>query len=199
MAENRDAARARLGRYEAVGSASSSGPLPREGRRGRQITIRHGAVDDPDETVSGQRRRVAINTRTDPLEHEYSRGRLSEAAYRTGRTYQCVIERASGLRTLSSWRDGVRVDVGISGDKAIVLALDRASQAVRVRDEVRPIIGLLGERILALTLGDGLTFTETAERLGGCGGEPSARRHAASFYAWTFRQSLEILAAEWRP
>jgi hypothetical protein len=79
------------------------------------------------------------------------------------------------------------------------LILDRASQAVRVRDEVRPIIGLLGERILALTLGDGLTFTETAERLGGCGGEPSARRHAASFYAWTFRQSLEMLAEEWRP
>ena len=96
MADNRDPARARLGRYEAVGSASCSGPLPQEGRRGRQITIRHGAVDDLDETVPGRRRRVAINTRTDPLEHEYSRGRLSEAAYRTGRTYQRVIERTSG-------------------------------------------------------------------------------------------------------
>lgn len=198
MAEARDAIRVRRGRYEAVGSASDPGPLPREGGRGDHVAIRHGVVDDPNAPRSGRRQRVAINIRTDPLELEYSRGRLSEAAYSTGRTYQRVIERASGVRTMSSWRDNDCVDVGISGDHAIIAALDRASQAVRMRDEVRPIIGLLGERILALTLGDGLTFAETAERLGAYGGEPSARRHAASFYAWTFRQSLEILAAEWQ-
>jgi hypothetical protein len=188
---------AMLGRYQAVGAAADPGALPREGKARPHVTIRHGAVDDPDPELRGHRRRVAINIRTDALEQEYARGRLSEQAYRAGRVYQRVLDRANGLRTASAWRDGDRVDAGRAGDLTLVRALDAAAQAVRLREEVRPIIGLLADRILALTLGEGLTLTQTAERLAGATGGSPAGRHAAGFYAWAFRQALEALGAEW--
>jgi hypothetical protein len=184
-----------LGRYHAVGAAADPGALPREGKGRPHATIRHGAIEDP--ALRGRRQRVAINIRTDALEQEYARGRLSEQAYRAGRVYQRVLERAEGLRTASAWRDGDRVDTGFARDLTLVRALDTAAQAIRLREEVRPIIGLLAERILALTLGEGLTLTQTAERLAGAPDSSPAGRHAAGFYAWTFRQALEALGAEW--
>jgi len=187
------------GRYRQVSLAPVPGDhLPREGQVNPHVEIRHGVVDDPNGTLRGRRQRVAINLRTDALEQEYAYERISEAAYRAGRLYQAVLERSGFQPSLNGWRAEPKVDSSPQHDAALVRALESAADAVRLLDETRPIIGMLGERVLVLVLGERMTLTEVAARM--AGGDPKtgrASKHAASMYAWTFRQALEALADHW--
>jgi len=160
------------------------------------IDLQFGDVDDPAPGGVRRRRRVAINTRTDTLEQEYAHGRLSEAAYRSGRIYQRVLERSGNSSSFSSsWPSLGRIDNSADPDAHIVRRLDNAAEAVAMLQETRPIVGIHGERILTLVLGQGLSLGEAAARLMTGGG--SISRHATSFYAWLFRQVLEALADFW--
>src|SRR5208283_1987594 len=102
--------KAAQGRYSS--SQGLPGPeLPREGRRaGGKIEIVHGQEIDPFfadgldlpsrwPPPGPHRQRVAINARTDVLEYEYERGRLTPTAYATGRYIDAVLEAANGRRS----------------------------------------------------------------------------------------------------
>lgn len=186
--------RATAGRYR-HGRARSPGDLPAEGLDAKRprLEIVHAVVDDPSPTFRGEQQRVAINKRTDALEMEYSYGRLSESGYRAGRVYQSVLELSSGSPTGGGqWMEGDRVDAAIAHEVAILYGIDRARLAVDMLTDTAKIVGLLGQRVLELVLVKRLTLEQVSERI--------ARRRdklARSFYAETFRQSLEALAEYW--
>jgi hypothetical protein len=157
------------------------------------VDIVHGIADDPNPTFRGERQRVAVNRRTDALESEYSYGRLSEGAYRAGRIYQSVLECASGSPSGGGqWMEGDRVDVVIAHELAILRGIDRADAVVVMLDDTCRVVGKLGQRVLALVLVDRLTLEQVAERVAN-----RKDKLARSFYAETFRQSLEALADHW--
>ena len=191
------------GRYKGVSLAPVSGcGLPEEGIVNAHLEIRHAAVEDPNPALKGRRQRVAVNARTDALEQEYAYRRISEAAYRVGRRYQRTLEKSGFLPNLGrSWHAEPRVDCSRKPDAALVHALQSAQDAASMLEETRPIIGLLGERILRSVLGDGLSLTQTAERMGSGGdltqsGKGPAK-HVVALYAWQFREALEALAEHW--
>jgi len=181
------------GRYSQVSLARPPGDhLPKEGRQGAHITVVHGAVDDPNSTLRGRRQRVAINAQTDPLEYEYSRGRMSEAAYRAGRIYQRILERSGQMPTGSQWRQGDRVDAATAHELAIIRAIETATAAVRMLDDLRPIIGMMGERILYMALIERKPLSDISQRM-----TQSNDRHATRWAGWMFRQALEAIADHW--
>lgn len=159
------------------------------------VDLRFADIEAPDSQERKQRR-VAVNARTDALEHEYAYGRLSEAAYRAGRIYQAVLERSGHDPSISMhWPTQERVDASRSTDGGLVRALDAAGDVVDMLKETRPVVGWHGERILSLVLGRGMSLGEAAAQLMTGGG--SISKHATSFYAWLFRQVLEALAIFW--
>ncbi len=191
------------GRYKGVSLAPVAWCEPlKEGIVNAHLEIRHAAVDDPNPALKGRRQRVAVNARTDALEQEYAYHRISEAAYRVGRRYQRTLEKSGFLPNLGrSWQSEPRVDCSRKPDAALVHALQSAQDANAMLAETRPIVGLLGERILRSVLGEGLSLAQTAERMGSGGdltqsGKGPAK-HVIALYAWQFREALEALAEHW--
>lgn len=186
--------RATAGRY-GLARASSPGELPPEGRDpGRpHLEIVHGVVDDPNPTFRGERQRVAINKNTDALEREYKYGRISESAYRAGNVYGCVLEKSEGAATGGGqWMEGDRVDVVVAHELAIINGLDRAAASVHMLTDTAKVVGVLGQRVLGLVLVKRMTLEQVCESISG-----RSDKLAKSFYAETFRQSLEALADHW--
>ena len=179
-----------VGRYTDISRASGAGcDLPRPGAHRLGVEIRHAAVDDPNPAFSGKRQRAAINIRVDALENEYARGRITEAAYRAGRHYQQVLERAAKGLALPIWSDA-----GFKrkpGDSYLIAQLERAKDVETMRLETRPLIGKGYEQILNAILRDGKTLTECSTLLG------NGKRQALSYVAIAFRDAVEILGNEW--
>ncbi len=151
---------------------------------------------------------MAVNARTDALEQEYAYRRISEAAYRAGRRYQRMLEKSGFQPSLGqSWRMEPMVDCSRKPDAALVQALQSVQDASAMLQETRPIVGLMGERILRSILGEGLSLAETANQMGNTGdasscdmsgkGKGQSAKHVVGLYAWQFRQSLEALAENW--
>lgn len=166
--------------------------LPREGNRaGGKLRVKHAAVADPDPAREGKRQRVAVNMHTDALETEYAYRRISEEAYRAGRSYQAILEIARGRRTGARGfepRDCAASPQ--SREYALLARLQNARDAVELLAEARGAIGAAGVEALTGVLGDGLTFTQMAARMGRSG--ERARREVAR----AFREGLEALARE---
>ena len=186
--------RTSVGRYRDRASALQPGELPREGLvqngRGR---IKHGAVDDPNPAFRGKRQRVAINACTDVLEHEYSRGRISEAGYLAARSYQLVLEKSAGKPSGGGqWVEGDRVDAAAAHEVAIVRSLDSARAATDMVFNALPVVGLLGAKVMRMALVERLTIVQIADELDG-----RSERMQVIFYAETFRRACEALADHW--
>lgn len=199
------------GRYERVGSVAlpvrerpdgarewtteepQRPALPREGNRASgKIRVKHGAVADPDPAREGKRQRVAVNMHTDALETEYAYKRISEEAYRAGRVYQAVIEISRGRRVGErGFELGDRSGSPQSREWALLARLQNAQDAVELLAETRSAIGAWGELVLTGVLGEGLTFTQMAAKMGRKG------ERARAEIARAFREGLEVLAKEW--
>lgn len=177
------------GRYGRRTSATLE--LPPEGRSW-QAEVRHGAVPDPNPLFRGQRQMAAVNISTDALEREYAHKRIDEASYLAGRRYQWALELQAIHPVGSCWSDARGGDPVQMRDDRIVRALETAEQAIRVLDGCRPIIGMLGERVLVLTLGYRMTLGEAAERMGG-----SQHWRAREACGDRFRTALAALADHW--
>ena len=161
---------------------------------GAAAFVKHGVVDDPNPSLRGRRQRAAINIKTDALESEYARGRISEAGYWAGRTYKAVLERSR--RPLSgggAWNPGNRVDQVISHEIAILERIANADDAVGMLNETSRVLGILGQRILELVLVDELTITAAAKRIRG-----RDDRQTVIYWSQRFRESCELLAEHWR-
>jgi hypothetical protein len=181
------------GRYAEVGRTPTDGlPLPRNGREWRRRDLVEAAVPNPGFGYGDKRPRVrvAVNLHSDVLEREYHFDRISERAYHAGRAYQRVLERGAGVQEQSS---GERVQVAYDPGNHIVARLTAAQAVVALLDETSRITGKLGQLVLKMTLGEGLTFEEVAARMNGGSKDKSVVR----FWAMTFRYSLENLGESW--
>lgn len=177
------------GRYGVKRSPSVE--LPPAGDYGH-VRIKHGSVDDPNPIFRGQKQLAAINVSTDALEREYAHRRIDEASYLAGRRYQLALELQAIHPVGSCWSDARGGDPVQMRDDRIVRALETAEQAIRVLDGCRPVIGMLGERVLVLTLGYRMTLGEAAERMGG-----SQHWRAREACGDRFRTALAALADHW--
>ena len=174
------------------GRAATPGELPAEGRLRPHVNIAHAIVDDPNPALRGRKQRVAVNRMTDGLEHEYSRGRISDAGYWAARTYGLVLERSRGTIGGASWSTGDKVDQVVNHEHKILSGIAKAQDAVAMIRDTAPAIGMTGQRILELVLVEGMTLTAAADRLDGRGD-----RQAVIFWSQTFRRSCELLAEHW--
>ena len=181
------------GRYTDVSRAPVPGDLPKAGKVHERCQIAHGVVDDPNPSLRGRRQKAAINIKTDALEFEYARGRISEAGYWAGRTYKAVLERSrTPLSGGGAWNAGDRVDQVISHEIKILDRIARAQDAATMIRDTAPVVGMLGQRILELVLVDELTIAAAAKRIKG-----RDDRQTVIFWAEQFRSSCELLADFW--
>lgn len=177
-------------RYQLDHKDTKPGELPRGKDFGRHVQLKEGSVPDQNPAFRGQMQRVMINTQTDPLESEYSRGNVSQAGYAAGRTYQRVLEKARPPVTgAGQWVGKDRVDFSAARDLSIWHNLANASEAEIIINDARQVCGIDGEKLLELVLVEGKTFRELA-------GVPRKWR-AESEYRKSFARSLERLADYW--
>jgi hypothetical protein len=210
--------KASLGRYSSV--QGLSGPeLPREGRRaGGKIEIVHGQEIDPffadgldlpsrGRTPGPRRQRVAINTRTDILEYEHGRGRLTPAAYATGRYIDAVLEAANGRRSGREFGERCREQLSpLSLQHAMAARIDAGRAAGFLKQAMTQEIGPETARIVVLIIGESLSFREIARMDGRSEGKnreatPTGKgrdcERAARRVGGLFRAGLEDLALAW--
>jgi len=210
--------KAALGRYSPA--QGLSGPeLSREGRRaGGKIEIVHGQEIDPffadglelpsrGRTPGPRRQRVAINTRTDILEYEHGRGRLTPAAYATGRYIDAVLEAANGRRSATDFGERHRAQLSpLSLQHAMAARIDAGRAAAILKEAMTQAIGSQTTRVLVLIIGETLTFREVARMDARSEGknreaQPTGKgrdcERAARRIGGLFRQGLEDLALAW--
>jgi len=144
-----------------------------------------GVVEDPMER--GAHLIVSVNRRTDILEEQYSRGYITEGAYRTGREIQGTYEAALSMGS-QGWTQGNRVDAQVAHELAILTRVEKAAAVTAFEKRIAAEIGMVGTRRLRRHLVEGWTFAQAAEERGQSG------REAATFSAKYFRDSLETLA-----
>lgn len=171
----------KVGRYDRVQDAQAPGPdLPRAKLVGRVETVT-AAVADP--TILGReklkRQKVSVNRLTDPLECEYSFGRISKAAYDAGNAYMAVCEIRSGGSSFEPSAGGG------SHELAIGYAMERAARIVEMQEGVLRALGQSGALLLRHVLADGGRLDAMAET-----GVRASRRRVRH----GFREALEGLA-----
>jgi hypothetical protein len=207
-----------LGRYSSA--QGLSGPeLPRVGRRaGGKIEIVHGLEIDPffddgldlpsrGRTPGPRRQRVAINARTDILEYEHGRGRLTPAAYATGRYIDALLEAANGRRSGTDFGERQRARLSpLSLQHAMAARIDAGRAAGFLKEAMTQEIGSESSRVVVLVIGESLTFREIARmnaRSEGknCEAVPTGKgrdcERAARRVGGLFRSGLEDLALAW--
>lgn len=156
-----------------------------------------GAVDDPMEQHRSfddpKRKRILVNVnrRVDLLELERSHKRISEAAYRTGRMIQAVLERASGARTGGGEEGCIRADPITARELKMIYAIEDASTVIAWMDAIEREIGLIDAMIVRQVIGDNRSFEDVAI-LRGIPGDRSAW-----YFARRFREALEYLSETW--
>ncbi len=156
--------------------------------RSKQVSLARVAVPDPYDP--GERLQATVNRRVDILEQERSHGRITEAAYLTGRVVQAVFERAGG-RSGGGWREGARVDAATAHELAIIRALDSAHALEAYLRRISRLVGEVGARFLRAVLADGISLGAYATGVGKGGnrGANQVRGH--------FRIVLEQIAERW--
>ena len=188
--------RSRVGRYRGDPVGMTFVDLPRQGKRaGGKIEIVHGHAEDPNRTlgdVAGQvgrrQQKVAINRRADALEFEYSYGRISEAAYAAGRTYQRVIEASR----MGCGGGSMEPSTGSSDhDMMISKRVDRSRTLVIWYKRIRSIVGQWQALIIDLALDERILLGEIAKRIG------YRSKWGRAKISREFRDSLELIASEW--
>jgi hypothetical protein len=149
------------------------------------------AVRDPMERDDPTARIVAtVNTRTDLLENERSRRRISEQAYLTGRAIQGLYERLDRLGPGGQWAGKNRVDETERHEDVVWQGWVDARTLLRHRARIARAIGQVGMRFLEAILRDRLTFAAYAAARGLRG------EHGVTAVAGRFRMLLEDLAKE---
>ena len=146
-----------------------------------------------------KKRKSKIRTHVDVLSQEYAYHRISDDAYLAGLAYKARIKHLYESSVDNLWSLGTRIDKSRKPDATMIYHMDRSKNLVQMQNETRPVIGLLGERLLMAVLGEGLTLMQAAEKL-----EESIDiscekkgKHLTSLYAWHFREALEALSRHW--
>lgn len=154
-------------------------PIPKEGRHGENVIVRHAVAADPNPARQGKDQLVAVNVRHDMLENEWARRRISLPAYMAGRCYQGTWDERESSSPFSE-----RVDSMFVSDLGIINMLDWARHVVEMRDDAKKLLGKDREVLLNRILMENMTVEQTDKR-------------RAYYVLETFRQSLEILGEAW--
>jgi hypothetical protein len=186
--DRRKTAKSAEGRFQAQQNARTPANGFAVSRSAHNVPTTIGVVPDPYD--NSEKLAVSINRKVDVLEWEYSHGRLSEAAYRTGRIVQATFERATG-RSQSSWSLGDRVDAFQAKELQLITALQKAEAVTEMMARIVKSIGTVGARALRSVLADGQTYAQVAAARGQSG------EAAVTFAAKRFRLLLEELAEDW--
>lgn len=166
--------------------------LPREGSYlAGKVEIEHIGVDNPLAAVTGERKRrtSARNRKTDALQLELSCGRISEAAFSAGRTFQRVAEAAGKV----SWGGGGFEPSSCRGDREEAFALKALAMSVYVNwsMSIRRIVGIHAAMIVEGILIECRTLEGQAAHMGLRGWRGKNK------VVIEFRASLEAVAREW--
>ena len=158
-------------------------------------------------TPGPRRQRVAINTRTDILEYEHGRGRLTPAAYAAGRHIDAVLEAANGRRSSTDFGERQCQPLSpLSLQHAMAARIDAGRAAARLKEAMIREIGSESARVLVLTIGESLTFREIARmdarsegrnREAPRSGKGRDCERASRRIGGLFRTGLENLAVAW--
>ncbi len=179
------------GRYD---GRSANTRLPPGGDLGtppksRNASTAIAAIADP--MGDGEQRILAsINRIVDVLEHDRSHHLISEAAYRTGRLVQGVLEYSRRIGG-SNWAGASRKDPAEVRDTHAQRMIDDGKLAETWKARIRDRLGMIDMRLLQRVLGDGMGFADCAA-LEGKSGERGQRYVAARY-----RDALEDLAEAW--
>lgn len=191
------------GRYENVGSAlhPGGGFLPEGSRLSGRIEIAHARVVDPIPTLDvhlrvGKFQKAMVNLAHDPLEREHRYGRIDRQQYAAGRRYRETLAWAQGRGDCPDGPRGRAID---AHEYRIAKAIDAAKEAVEMRREAVLLCGPRREMILSAVLGDEISFTDTANRIGSEPGAPRFWRAKAGVtrVAREFREALRQLSDQW--
>ena len=184
-------ARVPHGRYDerTVNTRMPPGGTLGSAPRSRNTSTAIAAVTDP--MGDGEQRILAtINRAVDVLEQDRSRKLISEAAYRTGRLLQGVLEYSRRIGS-SNWAGVCRKDPGEVRDTHAQRMIDDGRLAESYKTRMRDRLGMVDTRLLTRILGDGLSFAECARLVGKAGDR--GHRYVAARY----RDALEELAEAW--
>lgn len=151
------------------------------------------AVEDPyPDPHTGRKIRLvaAVNRRTDILEDERSRGRISHEAHQMGRKAQSIFEAASRATGGGQWMQGGRVDVDHAKELAIHRSLEAARKIQAFMRYLRSTLTASQAISIVRVLRDGMSFRELAAAHGKFSKRGTAQKAAE------FRNALEVLAKE---
>ena len=182
------------GRYDGRHGKEHNTSLPPGGDLGNMPASRNrstvvAAIADP--MGDGEQRILAsVNRTVDVLEHDRSHHLISEAAYRTGRLVQGVLEYSRHIGS-SNWAGASRKDPAEVRDTHAQRMIDDGNRAQFWKARIRDRLGMIDMRLLQRVLGDGMSVADCAA-LDGKGGERGQRYVAARF-----RDALEDLAEAW--
>lgn len=177
------------GRYDADAGKAIVPANGLASSRSRNVPTTVAAVPDPFDPRG--RIAVSVNRKVDALEWEHSHGRLSQAAYLTGRQVQAVLERAYCGRSASNWMGGDRVDAYAVKEMQIITGLEKAETVKAYMEMITRSVGQIGARFLKAVLLEGLSYADLAKARGR---DNEAGRSAA---ASQFRNLLEDLSVDW--
>lgn len=178
---------------------TSTKPLSKtEKKRQKLYTEQEKSLSNP--FLNPQHKPSCSSLKGNLLAQEYSLGRISYSAYCAGLYLQKKLylnNRAS--LSGNNWSNNVKVDQSRDPEATMLFKLQCAQEISRIIDDIQPIIGILGIRLLRLILGEDLSFSQATSQLGKKGDLPKEKqgKHVTSLYAWQFRQSLEALGEHW--
>jgi hypothetical protein len=163
--------------------------------------LRPALVVDPDAPVKRRGRprlRAAmVNIRTDVLEYEYAHNHISDTAYLAGRVYQRTLEEGYLASVSAAGTTQERIDNNMEPEEHMREVLDKITRMQRMLERTRPLVGLVGERVLRRVLLERAGFGQLAAMGDGGPMNRGARRAAAARHAVRFRDALEVLAGHW--
>ena len=172
---------------------TSSARMPADGLarppKSRNVnTVTASVVDPWGDGV--ERHQMTVNRAVDILELERSHGRISEAAYPTGRQLQAVFEKIGAVGG-TNWQGTSRVDVMMQQELRVMTSLDHARFVTATFERMRARLGMIDARLLRRILGERMGFPEAAALQGKAG------ERGTAYIAGRFRDALEDLAEAW--
>jgi hypothetical protein len=179
--------RARQDRYDLTRArepANGRGVPPKS----RNIAVGLVAVQDPLDDDPAARIVATVNTRTDLLENERSRRRISAQAFHTGRAIQEMYERVDRIGPGGQWAGKDKVDETDTHEHLLWQGWVDARTMKRQRERIAHAVGYVGMRFIEQILRDKLSFAAIAAARGLQG------QHGVAAVANRFRMLLEDLS-----
>lgn len=152
-----------------------------------KAVVAEAVVDDPYATYPGEKIRVTLSTRDDPLAEMRARKQIDEAQFIVGRLWQTHHENSEigGVKAIDPTKEAV--DGGRMAEPLGEIQI----RAFRRLNEARTALGFQGHYLISCILGERLSVQQTSTRLG------LTTEREFNYISRRFRECLETLAKLW--